>query len=474
MIGVFSTKLENASRDQFGDIVALLQESSAFAAFKPFITSTRIRMYTPAQLRAGAAERKEAGLLEIRAVSTTASSARGPALIALVFDEFAHVTGTGSTSDSTSIARSATPALAQFRNEAFVFMASSPASMTGQFYESYLDACAVDADTGESINQDTLLLQLASWDMYMGWEHAHELEMWPGGPRFSKITRPVILETDPEIVSTKRRDPWAYRCEYEAMWVGSAGAYFTPAMVDGIFARFKGEVLHNQTAPTAGRAYVMHIDPSSVGDNTALVIGHLEIVDFVDHGVLDVVRSWSPADFEGGIPYDLIAEEAAALIRLFDPVSVTIDSFSGLPLKQMIDKLVPPPQSRFTLAAHAGRARVVHANTREKLARYERTKLMAHQGRLHAPYVQLLRDELMVLERHDTRIGAPTSGPIQTDDTVDATTIVVAKLTDGTSDISARFSAASGRNAVFDPNSPVAQQFTRLTEDRRRNRRRGY
>lgn len=472
MIGVFSTTASNASRDQFGDIAALLQESAAFAPFLQSVTSSRIRLYTPAQLAAGARGRKEAGLLEIRAVSTTASSARGPALVALILDEFAHLTGAGSTSDAAGIARSATPAVAQFRKEGFVFMASSPASMTGRFYDSYLEACAIDPATGEAANNDVFVLQLRSWDMYTDWEVAHELEQWPGGPLFAPITRPVLLETDPEVVNAKLRDPWSYMCEYEAQWAGSVDAYFTPVMIDGIFARFRGEVLENQKALTAGFRYAMHIDPSSVGDNTALVVGHRETIDGVDHIVIDLTRSWAPADFGGTIDYFEIAREVGVLIHLFNPDSVTIDQHSGHPLKQMIDREVTPRNDRSTLAQHVGRVRVVHASSAEKLARYEATKLLANEGCLHAPYDQILRDELTVLERRGNTIAAPRSGSIRTDDKADALAHVVARLTDGGVEVGPRFSAASVRGLPSDPGSPVAKAFTDFTLERRRARRR--
>lgn len=424
----FSTNRGNAQRDQFGDVVGLLRNAPAFSPFIAKISDTTVQLYTQAQLRHGARQRGEPGLIELSAVSTTRTAARGPAVLGLMLDEFAHLDGAGSTSDAADIAQSATPAQGQFRNEAIVMMASSPWTMNGGFYKAHLWSCALDSVTGKARSPDTLTLQLPSFAMYEDWQIAHEIPQWPGGPNFQPITRPILAESDPALVALRMNDPRTYAVEILAQWASSSEAYFDEIAIQRAFVGPDGEAITAVTCPTPGVDYVLHVDPSEVGANTALIVAHAETIDGEVHVFVDVVDVWKPADFGGEIDYDVVTKEIARRIEVFRPMAATIDQFSGRVLAQQINKLMRPISAFPSLELAVGAMRQVSANATEKAARYETLKLLLAQGRIHIPFHPLLRDELRALERRGDRFGHPTTGPTRTDDMVDALTHDAAAL----------------------------------------------
>lgn len=424
----FSTNRGNAQRDQFGDVVGLLRTAPAFAPFIAKISATTVQLYTQAQLKGGARDRGEPGLIELSAVSTTRTAARGPAVLGLMLDEFAHVDGAGSTSNAADIAQSATPAQSQFRGEAIVMMASSPWTVNGSFYKTHRSSCAIDGAIGTSLNPDSLTLQLPSFAMYEDWAIAHEIPQWPGGPNFQRITRPILTESDPALVALRVNDPRTYAVEILAQWASSAEAYFDEVAIQRAFVGALGETLSTATRSTPGFDYVLHVDPSEVGANTAVLVAHAETIAGEMHVFVDVEDVWKPTDFGGEIDYDVVTRAVAHHIEAFRPMAATIDQFSGRVLAQQINKLVRPITAYPSLELAVGAIRQVSANAAEKAARYETLKLLLAQGRIHIPFHPLLRDELRALERRGDRFGHPTTGPTRTDDMVDALTYVVAAL----------------------------------------------
>ena len=186
-----STNKDTVSRDMFSDVASMARAGSTFDGFVEHIGTDEIRFWTPAQVAAGARQRREHGLIVVSALPTTSSAGRGPALDGFVLDELGHYAGRGSTSTATDIHRALVPAMAQFPNS-FAMLCSSPWTKTDRLYEAHRAACAVDPTTGLANHMDTITMQFPSWELYRHWEQASSIEMWPGGPTFRARAKPVI------------------------------------------------------------------------------------------------------------------------------------------------------------------------------------------------------------------------------------------------------------------------------------------
>lgn len=134
-------------RNGYGDVVNLLKAP----CFEPFLgraTGTMASLLTPAQLAGGARRGTTTGNLQVGS-ATRDTAIRGPAVPMAWMDEFGHVAGAGSTSDSVEIYTAATPAVSQFRNDSMIIQTSTPLDKLGQFWNSYGKARRVDPLTGD-------------------------------------------------------------------------------------------------------------------------------------------------------------------------------------------------------------------------------------------------------------------------------------------------------------------------------------
>lgn len=142
---IVGTDLDAVKRNAFGDIVNMFRNSQCYKPFIGASTSSMPSVLTPAQLIGGARPGKDVGTIQIIAAPTTTTSGRGPAVIGVVFDEFAHVQGAGSTANSVDVFDSMTPATGQFSNDALIMQISTPWEKIGQLYKSYCLSRAVNA-----------------------------------------------------------------------------------------------------------------------------------------------------------------------------------------------------------------------------------------------------------------------------------------------------------------------------------------
>jgi hypothetical protein len=474
---VYSTNRDNAGRDVFGDIRRMVERSAVLGQYVDAIDRHRISFFTPRQIADGAPGSGQSGSLIIEVAPTTATSARGPAVFAVVVDEAAFLDGLGSTADTEDILRGVTPALAQFTKASMTLVTSSPATKTGKFYDLYRQACAVEPRAVIGKNPDAMMLHLASWDMYEGWQDAHLLEMIPGGRCYDQFPGPIIARDSPEVDAARRNDDVGYRVEFLAQWAEVRNAYFPQHAIESIFAPFLGAPLEQQRLGVMGRAYHLHIDPSDTRANTAIGIAHVEQVDLADHLVIDYIGIWKPSEFDAKtIDYRQIVPQIVDLVRAFDVQEITLDGYAGHVLEQWINAEL----------THHGLRTAVHvlrANHGEKAARYDHLRGIALQGLLHCPDFPLTRQEFGALQQDGSHIGAPTSGPVQTDDTVDAIAWLAQRALDPRASFRGRFGEirAVGARHSFPPN-PYGDDFSRARigrqestfHDPARGRRRPY
>lgn len=167
---VFAGKRDQARGNQWGAIDNLLEDAPCFAPFVGPRGANSLTLYAPNQLAMLADGKKVKPTFDIAAKEATNQAGRGPTSFAQIYDEAAHMVNAGTSRSASEVYAAATPALAQFGNDSFIYQASSPWTMTGKFYESYAQALEVNPATGLARHPDMLTVQLPSVAMYAGWE----------------------------------------------------------------------------------------------------------------------------------------------------------------------------------------------------------------------------------------------------------------------------------------------------------------
>ncbi len=412
LLPVFSASRDSAKRDLFGDVVSRFRDSPCFEQFIDRIGDSTVTLFTPAQLRRNDPANGRRGLIEISASPTTSRSARGPAMFSLAIDEAAHLDGDGSTNSAEEVLNAARPALAQFALDATTVLPSSPSSMTGGFYAEFCQACAIDPITGGSLNPHTFALQLPSWDLYLDYERAHELEQWPGGPCFKLISQP-ILAFDDYLQTAQRNNPEMFEVEFESQFASGLRRYFTESTVNKLFGPWGGRRLVNQHARTGNFDYIIHCDPSTSGANFGLAISHREEDGGELHTLFDLLHAWRPEDFpDHVIDYNVVLEKLLEYVDSFRPSAVHYDNHNTAFFH---DRLAPEVHRRLphTIVSK------VSWSQEQKFEGYEHLKTLTNQGLVHAPANALAILEARFLQAVGYKIGHPTNGPCQTDDLID-------------------------------------------------------
>ena len=110
-----STTRDFASRDAFGDLAGMIRAAPVFDGLFEHPGPNELRLWTPAQVAAGARDRREPGLIVVSALPTVATAGRGPAIYGSLLDEFGHLSGLGPTSTAADVHRTLSPAMAQFQ-----------------------------------------------------------------------------------------------------------------------------------------------------------------------------------------------------------------------------------------------------------------------------------------------------------------------------------------------------------------------
>lgn len=204
-----------------------------------------------------------------------------------------------------------------------------------------------------------------------------------------------------------------FMMEFGAEFSGTAGqTFFTRDMVEKSFAYNCKLKDHGEP----GFSYFCHLDPATSSHNYALCVCHKE--SFLNKNtnkmdfkvVVDHIKYWQPSE---GKP--ILNEEVDNYIimisRRFNFELVTFDQWNS---QHSIDHLkkhsVPAKMTRFT--------------KRYKIIIYDNLYDLASAGRLQIPAHELLKDEMLYLQRRYTptgyRVFAKKDGLVKTDDVVDA------------------------------------------------------
>lgn len=453
------------NKDQARDVfwLDLKDVISNAPCFKPFIADQRVdrlALWSPHQLGSREGDRGDPAF-EIVAREATESAARGYASPILVHDEMAHDVSTGSARGAEEIYPITAPQLAQFGLDAFSYFPSSPRQRTGMFYELYERALAFDQD-GNALHPEMLAIQFPSWELYRDWEE--ERPLYPGGPFSAPIKRPIISEDHPDIERMRVADPATYRVEYLAHWAEVSLAFFIRDYVLAIAEPFNGRVLEVQEKGVRSRRYFCHVDLSARRDNTGLVIAHPEGEDDPAslEVVVDRVEYWEPRQFaDGEIHMRTLGTIFGHRLDAFPTMELwTFDSFNSLGFMQDLrdhahERRLHTRVEEFSPGRQEGR----------DLA--EQLRVLIHEGRLHAPFNQLLIDELLYLQDLGDRVDHPATGPVITNDIYTCLVGVVAGIIKSARDPGRRLSEVGLRASQWPVTQADQQIFDRLGASRR-------
>jgi hypothetical protein len=362
------------------------------------------------------------------------------------FDEMAHVVASGANRSAEEVYKASVPSLDQFKKDGFLIEPSSPWQMTGQFYSNYERSVAVEPD-GEPTYPAIMMIQLASWDIYLDWQIAHELPLFPEGftgdndeyenveaPGF-RVLKNAIQTYDDQMRKLEKADPDTFAVERRAQWATVMDAYLDPDKVDAVFGawagrppQYGGQLIVPTTEGILSNEYKGHADPSSVNCRFGIACAHVEYdLQGRPHVVFDKIHHFDPADFPNHtIDYEEVEDWIwDDIIAPFQPAEFTFDQYNSVGSTQKLVKKV----------AKARLPKKVNVFIRDANATYnwqvaECFKAAINMGLVHAPEYEEGALELKFLQKAPkaNRVDHPTVGPVQTKDIADAIMITTWSL----------------------------------------------
>lgn len=451
---IFAGKRDQAIENLWGDLNRVITEAPCFTPYISNPLGQSLTVYAPhdfVRLRRQAARgiysTKDQATFRIIPRESVPLSARGPAGAILGFDEAAHVTSTGVTREFGDVYKSATPSLGQFGRDGFICIPSSTWEMIGKFYELWdLSLQTEPARDGEGIDGrvptywNKFMLQLTSWDIYLDWEDAHNIPLFPEDfkgdlgeyenaphPKLNKLRGPIECY-DEEMQKEEQADPDTFRVERRSGWQTALDAYLNKARVDDMFAPWEERdpdwgppQLEMQKHGLLVISYRAHGDPSEVNNRFGFAMAHQEPGPTgFNHAVFDLIHFWDPADFpDHMVDYDVIIDWIIENVVLpFQPEEVTFDQFNSA---------ASVPRLQKEIRKHANRLQ-------KNISAYIRTataplnwqtaqtfKAALNMRLVHAPLHLECREELRFLQKPEgqQKVIAATSGPVQTKDIAD-------------------------------------------------------
>lgn len=436
VIPVFAGNRHQAEFNLFADIATVIVEAPCFRPYLVKLTKDRLVLATPADL--ARPDRAFDGSIEIQAKEATGVAGRGIASPFQFYDEMAFVDPTTSKASAEAIYRGATPAMDQFGDWSLVAELSSPYQQMGEFFEIHRRAREVDPVTEAAVYPEVMTLQLPSWAPYEDADIATTIPMvtaaqadvWEelrgpdGAPRTFPSPGPPICAYDDQMRQHERANPVAFDVERRSQWGTVDSPFLQPHLIGPVFEPWNGETLRQQDQGKLNVDYLMVLDPASVHDAFAVVIGHREPADAEGRAHVIVDRSYRflPADYGGELDMTSVLDQVEADIRAFRARVIT-DQYGG-------PFVVADLNRRLLGRSFGGHAPVRQApRTRDRnveAASLLREALFLRQ--VHAPPMPEMERELRFLREKNGKVEAPTAGPVQTDDLAIALMGLVADL----------------------------------------------
>lgn len=453
---MFAVNKDLAKKNLWKDFVDVIVDSECFGPFIESDQEESLSIYAPNDFikmhkmeQKNIAKKKKKATFQILPKETSKAGPRGFAAFINGWDEMAHVTASVSKADAGEVYDAASPALDQFKKYAFSVMPSSPWSKEGKFYELYEQSLELDED-GSPTYPNKLMVQLASWDIYLDWERAGYLAMFPEGykgdlgeyedkpaPRFAPL-RLAIQEYDDEMKKEEQANPDQFKVERRAHFATALDAYLDENKVAQAFRPWEERangpaILSTQTSGPLSMDYVGHIDPANVNDRMGIALGHVEYPrndPTMPHVVFDLVHAFDPADYEDHtIDYPEVVDWLFNdLVVPFSPVKLTHDQFNGPYMRQTLYRKI----NRRQMPKHVWIHEVTATNKLNWIIA-ETFKAALNLELIHFPddtdASDWVRQEMLFLQEPTPgRVDHPKSGPVTTKDIWDACAHVVYHL----------------------------------------------
>jgi hypothetical protein len=448
---IFAGKKEQATKNLWGDLNAILTNAPCFGRYISRAQTENLTIYAPndylrmyeMSLRGVASTLDHASFAIIPKESTTLAG-RGPASFGLGFDEMAHVIKAVAKNDAGEVYEASTPSLDQFGKDGFMIAPSSTWAKSGKFYE--LAQLAIENVDGVPTYPEKLLIQLPSWGPYLDWERAHTIEIFPPGylgdleeyadgqPITFRLMRGAIQIYDEQMQKIEQANPDTFAVERRSHWQAALDAYLNAKKVSAIFEpwterpeQYGPPTIVKQAQGLLITSYKAHGDPASVNCRFGFAVAHEEIVYERDehnqavpisHAVFDLIHFWDPADYSDHmIDYDEVMDWIwANVVKKFHPEELTFDQFNNVATIQRLQKKI------------RGETLPKAVNVFEKTAtaplnwsRFETFKAAINMGLVHAPEHKEAEAELTFLTKPEgvNRVDHQTTGPVQTKDIAD-------------------------------------------------------
>lgn len=441
---VFAGKREQAKATVFGDLVNVVSGSTCFAPYVSSYQVERLSVYAPhdfVRMRKMAAKgivtQRDMATFEIMPKESTPMAGRGPTSFMQAWDEMAHVVTGSAGVDVGKVYEAAKPSTDQFGKDAFLIEPSSPWQMMGKFFENYNEAIAVD-DFGDPVRPNYMMIQLASWDIYLDWERAPFLPMFPPDftgdlgeyehldftPHFQALHGAVQVFDD-EMEREKAANPETFAVERESHFAVALDAYLNEQRVREVFqpwadrpAKYGPPEIHEQSRGILTHTYKGHADPSKVNDKFGWAIAHVEVDDEGRwHCVFDKIGHFDPVDFDGNIiDYEYVDDFIwDNLITKFYPDEFTFDQYNSTSSIQKLQKKVRAA----SLPKHVEVFEKTATRPYDWVVK-ENSKAAINLGLVHAPLNERGLNEMRYLQLVNGRVDHPKAGPVQSKDIADA------------------------------------------------------
>ncbi|GAA1979031.1 hypothetical protein [Kitasatospora viridis] len=449
---IFAGKREQAKANLWRDLVNVITGAPCFAPYIANSLGEKLSVYAPHDFvrmdemaQRGITTALDMATFEILPKESTLMAGRGPASFIMGFDEMAHVVASGANRSAEEVYTASTPSLDQFKKDGFLIEPSSPWQMTGQFYDNYTRAVELNPD-GTPAYPAMMMIQLASWDIYLDWQIAHELPLLPadfqgdngeytngGHPGFKKL-KGAIQEYDDQMRKLEQAEPDTFRVERRSQWATVMDAYLDVLKVERVFGpwygrpdRFGPALITPTTQGILSYTYKGHADPSSVNCRFGIACAHIEYDDGGrPHVVFDKIHHFDPADFpEHTIDYDQVDDWIWDEILVpFQPEEFTFDQYNSVSSIQKLTKKVARARLPKTTTVFE---RTANATWNWKVA--EAFKSAINMELVHAPEYEQAELELKFLQKgNGNKVDHPTIGPVQTKDIADAMMITTYAL----------------------------------------------
>jgi len=205
-----------------------------------------------------------------------------------------------------------------------------------------------------------------------------------------------------------------FEMEFGAEFSGTAGE--TMFSRDKVDLAFKNDLSFRETG-IPGLQYFVHLDPATNSHNYALAVVHGEyVVNNETHTsdmyvVVDHIKYWTPSATKS-IDINEVDEYVVSLRRKFPIAQVTYDQWNSTASIQKLKKRGVP-------------AKMTPFNRKYKMAIYKEFEMLLNAERVIIPWHELLRDEMISLQRKFDAQGFKVypkndEDGCQTDDIIDA------------------------------------------------------